>query len=97
MHSPLEPQQTREWKNKRSAFWEKQDIRLGGEERSPGNEHKPNQFAKTQQEYDQRHWTAIRLQQEQIRKWYAIKQRTHFQIRVIKPEEWFNNYFFMII
>lgn len=48
-HSPLGPQQTREWKNKRSTAWKRQDVRLG-EDRPPGNQLKPNQFAKTQQE-----------------------------------------------
>lgn len=36
-HNPLGPQQTREWKNKRSTAWKRQDVRLGGEERPPGN------------------------------------------------------------
>lgn len=62
-HSPLGPQQTREWKNKRSTAWKRQDVRLGGEDRPPGNQLKPNQLAKTQQERDIQHWTVILYQQ----------------------------------
>lgn len=61
-HSPLGPQQTREWKNKRSTAWKRQDVRLG-EDRPPGNQLKPNQFAKTQQERDRQHWAVILFQQ----------------------------------
>jgi len=46
-HTPLGPQQTREWKNKRSTAWKRQDVRLRGEDSPPGNQFKLNQFVKT--------------------------------------------------